>query len=611
MRKPAIRDFLLLLLLCCISIAATAGNGLVLSQGWLEDKQGTLNLQQVQEAGFTDFQGVFSRGYSSSVYWIRMQVRPSAHNKQIKLRIRPTFLDEVTLFEPDNTSTHSQWIAHVTGDTHSPSTGERGMNSISFVVEPAFPFTTYYLRVQTTSSMIFDIEALPLTQAAQKDALLAIWHFSYFSFILFTLAWGIVEFTRTRQRTELMFVLYQIVNFLYGFSVMGYIALLEPAAYPGLSDSVTSLFVLLLTLFGVFIHLSFIATYQPNRILFRIACILVVFPLAMPIVYLSGYKQFALQMNMFDVIQIGITMLILSLSLDKNNDLHSLRYIRNMYIFIFIITIFIALPLLGTVSTSEWKLQSALVHGVLVTGLVFHALRQRSKARDVLLETSRVELRQQQLFLEQQGRFIDMLTHEIKTPLTVATMNLDAMRIKNDAVERIRRALTAINHIVERTRISDLMEQQRLQPHLVTTDIVKTIHACINVSTHPDRLHATMPKACSMMTDPAVMSIIVSNLIDNALVHSPGNSPVALQFSPDSKDNVPYWCLRLRNQIGTGHIIDTERLFEKYYRNPLGHDKSGAGLGLYVSRKLAQLLDYELLFNTTDNTVEVTLWIPD
>jgi signal transduction histidine kinase len=601
------RWLVLMLLVCCIPAALASESSLVRSQGWLEDKDGTMSLEQVQASSFTAFSGILNKGYTKSVYWVRMQIAPHPTDKTIRLRIRPTFIDDIVLYETTSDDP-SHWTTRVSGDIHSPYDDERGMNSLGFMIQPTASGSTYYLRIASVNSMIGDIEALTLAEGTQKDSLLALWHFSFFSFILFTLGWGLMEFFQTWKRTLLLFAIYQAVNFLYGFSIMGYLSLIEPRSLPGISDTLASLLAMLVTFFGSLFHLSFIHAYRPNQWLYRIACALLVFPAALPFIFLMGWKQIALQMNILCVLQIGITMLILAYSI--KTDPRSQRYIRNLYIIVFLTTIMVALPLWGTVSSSEFRLQSGLIHGLFVSALIFHTLRLRSKARKLLLEQSKVELQQQKQFSEQQGRFIDMLTHEIKTPLTVATMNLDAMRLNNVHSERIQRALGTINQIVERTRLSDLMEHERMLPQLRSTSLPELIHACINGSHHPQRIHASIPENHSVTTDPTFLSIIVSNLIDNALKYGREDAAIALTLTPGMRRNDNGFIMRIKNEIGTSGTPDQKQLFEKYYRHPLAQGKSGSGLGLYLSKKIAQLLNCDLTLNTTDTTVEAILWIP-
>jgi len=50
------------------------------------------------------------------------------------------------------------------------------------------------------------------------------------------------------------------------------------------------------------------------------------------------------------------------------------------------------------------------------------------------------------------------------------------------------------------------------------------------------------------------------------------------------------------NVIGQAGVPDPEHVFDKYYRAPGAQSKSGSGLGLYLSKHIAQLLGGDLVF---------------
>ncbi|MEI7539037.1 MAG: 7TM-DISM domain-containing protein, partial [Comamonadaceae bacterium] len=74
----SIRRYVVVLLLgavCAWPFAADAA-GYISQRGWLEDKSGTLTFPQVeaQAQAFVSFDGVLTRGYTASTYWIRLSI---------------------------------------------------------------------------------------------------------------------------------------------------------------------------------------------------------------------------------------------------------------------------------------------------------------------------------------------------------------------------------------------------------------------------------------------------------------------------------------------------------------------------------------------------------
>lgn len=83
--------------------------------------------------------------------------------------------------------------------------------------------------------------------------------------------------------------------------------------------------------------------------------------------------------------------------------------------------------------------------------------------------------------------------------------------------------------------------------------------------------------------DPERISLVLSNLISNALRHTPRGGAVTLSAAPAGP--------KVRFEVSdTGEGIPREyldRIFERYFRVP-GHGPGGVGLGLYLVRELVQ-----------------------
>lgn len=600
----------LVVLLYFHSVYALASTSpLLIEQAWLRDAGGSMSLQQVQQSDFVPFTGVLNKGYTSDTYWIRLKVRPDMATESIKLRMRPTFLDDLTFYEPDATSP-SEWRKRLAGDSRGAHSGDPGINSTGFVIKPDPPFSTYYLRIQTSSTMLLDVEAMTVVEAEQKDARLAILHFFYFGLTLISMLWGLLEFIQTKQKILLLFCVYQFMNFGYEFSVMGYLSLFEPFPITGFADKLTSMFVMLSLCFATLFHLKFVQSYAPGKKMLYMLFLCQGLLITLPVIYLLGYQRIALQANVTMMMPLSLLMFLLTLTCTREGS-PRLRHIRILYLTIFITLILFVLPLLGIITAREWLLQAALLHGLLVTLLSVNALRFRNMAIRHALETSRIELEEQTLHATDQTKFIDMLTHEIKTPLTVATRNLDAINQHNVYSQRIHKALSTIDNIIDRTRLSELFDQKRLIPHSALTNINSLLNNCIVSSTRPQRIHATMPDDMHVHTDPTFLSIIISNLIDNALKYANQDTRITLSVTGGSMSGKSGFYLSVSNLVGASGIPDMHRAFEKYYRNPLAQGKSGSGLGLYLSQKLADMIDCHLTLKTTPTTVELQLWIPE
>jgi signal transduction histidine kinase len=207
-------------------------------------------------------------------------------------------------------------------------------------------------------------------------------------------------------------------------------------------------------------------------------------------------------------------------------------------------------------------------------------------------------------------RFISMLTHELKTPISVAKIILDMSGIDGKERDRIERALKNMTDVVERCRISSAMEDSRLQLDKTTFSVPDAIDGALSLLGRPERVKFFEVNEVLVDSDSQLCGIVISNLLDNALKYSPTNSPISIRYAPITHEGKLGVSIFVANEVGAGGLPDPARMFTKYYRAKTAASKSGSGLGLYISAGIAQILGGFLRYQTLDNQLEFEFWLP-
>ena len=190
--------------------------------------------------------------------------------------------------------------------------------------------------------------------------------------------------------------------------------------------------------------------------------------------------------------------------------------------------------------------------------------------------------------------FLSMAVHELRTPLTSIdgqtqlaqrSMAKDPSRAA-DALARIREQTNRMNRM-----IGDLLEHARvsvgaLSLEVVTFDLGVATAITIGMHQHEDsaRIALNLPQPVRIQGDPDRIAQIISNLLDNAIKYSPPESPIVVSLSIDGSD------VEVRvSDRGVG-IPDNERdrLFAPFFRTSRTREISGTGLGLHISRRIAE-----------------------
>ncbi|MEX0625087.1 MAG: ATP-binding protein [Chloroflexota bacterium] len=184
------------------------------------------------------------------------------------------------------------------------------------------------------------------------------------------------------------------------------------------------------------------------------------------------------------------------------------------------------------------------------------------------------------------------VSHELRTPLTVIQGNLEALL---DAVypadaahlEVILAETRILERLIDDLRTLTLVEAGSLVLHRAPTDLGTLLNdVAASYRGQADQsgisLTVTVPDELpSVDIDPARIREVVSNLLTNALRHTPTGGRVEL--SAKFEDGAPIIAIR---DAGSGIPEDQlDRIFDRFYRSP---DSPGTGLGLPIAKSLVE-----------------------
>ena len=190
--------------------------------------------------------------------------------------------------------------------------------------------------------------------------------------------------------------------------------------------------------------------------------------------------------------------------------------------------------------------------------------------------------------------FFSMAVHELRTPLT--SIDGQAQRAQRLIAKDPVRALEALDLIREQTKrmtrlIGDLLDHARvgggaLSLDVVTFDLGVATAITIGLHEHEEipRIRFSNPESVRVRGDPERFAQILANLLDNAVKYSPPGSPIDVALTIVGNEAE----LRVTDR-GVG-IPEDERnmLFAPFFRTSRTRDISGTGLGLHISRRIAE-----------------------
>jgi len=214
--------------------------------------------------------------------------------------------------------------------------------------------------------------------------------------------------------------------------------------------------------------------------------------------------------------------------------------------------------------------------------------------------------------MARERRFTSDAAHELRSPLTalkvqtdVAQLSLDDPQAQAKALDQLHAGIDRASRLVEQlltlSRLDSLENLDDVEP-LKMADLLQS--AVMDIY-HPAqqagieiRLHIHDPQV-TRTGQQLLLSLLVRNLLDNAVRYSPRGSVVEVTLDTHS--------FTVRD---TGPGIAPEalaRIGERFYRPP-GQDQTGSGLGLSIVKRIATLHRMQVsLRNGQDGGFEVRI----
>ena len=606
------------LFLWCMAWAGVAQAG-ILQAEVLEDPSADLSFNQVTEG---DHSGTFkpmgdtlARGYSSSAFWVRLVL--AAHQERLYLRVRPPYLDHVTLYRPDAAEPNG-WAVLQNGDRVAMKDRRVWGVSLLFVLPPSEKDQTVYLRLQTQSSSLMNFDVLTLPEFQQQEFHTMLLQLLLIAVMMGILIWAALDYVVNRQRIVGVFLLVQLAQVGYVLAVGGYLPLFFSSAVTG--DLMTSVLVVITVFVTLLFHRLLVAEFEPSRWGLWLLNLMMAATVLAFVAVLLGHLQFGLSLNSYMVLLLMPVLLWLAFSATRDR-LPGLIALRLTYVVLAIVLFFVMAPIFGIWVSFDVYVWTTTTQGLL-TGLIMAAfLFRRSMATQAQFVQDQLQLArvQEKLTSEQQRvadqrQFLDMLAHELKTPLGVIQLTLDSVQLPMAQQRRLHRSLDTMSAVIDRCRLSLQLDEGRLTPKLEAVEISAAVYDLVLACKDPDRVTFTGEGPSLVRTDRQLFLVILHNLLDNSVKYSPADSMVTVSTQVcdgAGEGGGEGMCVIVHNRLTRRPAATPETLFEKYFRGINATGQTGSGLGLHLSRRLATIINGQLWAELGSDDIKLCLWIPN
>lgn len=198
---------------------------------------------------------------------------------------------------------------------------------------------------------------------------------------------------------------------------------------------------------------------------------------------------------------------------------------------------------------------------------------------------------------EEQRQFIGLISHELRTPLSIIDGAAQLLKLSacpdSDCLklaQRIRSACTRLTSLMDTCLTEKRIASSGWEPDVRNEplpEIVAEVAAACQKTTDKHVILADvklLPK--SYACDAVLMGVMLTNLLENAVKYSPNGGTIMIRGRAGDAGVVTLEVSDEGIGIAPEH---TEKIFDRFYRAWQIADVPGAGLGLHLVRKIAEL----------------------
>ena len=236
-------------------------------------------------------------------------------------------------------------------------------------------------------------------------------------------------------------------------------------------------------------------------------------------------------------------------------------------------------------------------------------LKELSAANEKLQADIEQERRQEKLRVD----FFRAVSHELKTPITVLKGELEGMIYQvGEYKERdthLRQSLRTVNDmelLVKEILSASRMAGSDFSLTLSDVDLSQLVRECCRkwqgaAEDREQRFQADIEDGRTCQGDMALLQKAVSNIIGNAVAHSPSQAEISVTLAGN--------ILQVRNSGVSIDSANLEKIFEPFYRVDRSHNRNtgGSGLGLYIVKTILERHGFSFRMNSTDDEVCFTV----
>ena len=212
-----------------------------------------------------------------------------------------------------------------------------------------------------------------------------------------------------------------------------------------------------------------------------------------------------------------------------------------------------------------------------------------------------------------QKQFITDAGHELKTPLAIISANtevLEMMNGENEWLTSIKNQTNRLSDLIKNLLVLSKAEEKSQKESFSEVPISDIVSATVSsfstlASRAGKRLYAEVQPTLSIWGNEKSIAELTNILLDNAVKYAPEGSKIELNLYRKGRQVI----LETANLLQEGTQVDTDRLFDRFYRSEKSRSRQtgGYGIGLSIAGAIAKSHKANIEAETDGNKITFTV----
>ena len=232
----------------------------------------------------------------------------------------------------------------------------------------------------------------------------------------------------------------------------------------------------------------------------------------------------------------------------------------------------------------------------------------------LIIVASKVAFKSSEDAYKKQKRFITNASHELKTPITVISADLDLIEMdsgKNEWSESIRDQLNRLtemtNQLVTLSRLEEEDASRFPTSDFSLNEVCKKATESFEPSFKKEgiKFAYNITGNLTMYGNKNLIDELIHIFLENSLKYTSGDAKSSYFVVSENKGKIEF---RFSNTIDKDDEVDIKQIMERFYRSP-SNKKEGSGVGLSIAQEIINFHKGKIVVDKNGSTISFVITI--